>query len=60
MTRVAVGSEGAKMDRLDNRAWKRVLTDWKIYLGTLMYFGVVNTSYSGAVSLPCAKVAHEL
>ncbi|CAM1508803.1 Fc.00g056510.m01.CDS01 [Cosmosporella sp. VM-42] len=60
LARVSIGSEDAKMDRLDNRAWKRVLTDWKIYLGTLMYFGVVNTSYSGAVGLLSARIAHKI
>ncbi|KAH6975707.1 major facilitator superfamily domain-containing protein [Ilyonectria destructans] len=52
VARVAAGSEDAKMDRLDRRAFRRIASDWKIYLGTLMYFGVVNTGYSGSFFIP--------
>lgn len=40
----------ARMDRLDKRAAKRAFSDWKIYCGVIMYFGVVNTGYSTSVS----------
>jgi dipeptide/tripeptide permease len=40
------------MNRLDKRAAKRILSDPKIYLGTLMYFGVVNTGYAGSFFIP--------
>lgn len=43
-------AKGATMDRLDRRSVKRILNDWKIYVGILMYFGVVNTGYAGSVS----------
>lgn len=50
MARLAEDGGEAKMDHLDKRAAKRVLTDWKIYCGTVIYFGVVNTGYAGSVS----------
>jgi cyanate permease len=40
------------MNRLDSRAFKRILHDPKIYLGTLMYFGIVNTGYAGSFFIP--------
>ncbi|MCJ1475634.1 hypothetical protein MMC13_004297 [Lambiella insularis] len=42
----------ARMDRLDKKAVRRVFGDWKIYVGTIMYFGVVNTGYSGSFFTP--------
>lgn len=42
----------AKMDRLDKRAAKRIWTDWKIYCCTVMYFGVVNSSYASNFFIP--------
>ncbi|CAN8105794.1 unnamed protein product [Discula destructiva] len=43
---------GAKMDHLDKRAAKRVFSDWKVYCGIFMYFGIVNTGYSGSFFIP--------
>jgi hypothetical protein len=40
------------MNRLDARAAKRIFRDPKIYLGTLMYFGIVNTGYAGSFFIP--------
>jgi hypothetical protein len=40
----------ARMDNLDRRAAKRIAGDWKIWAGTVAYFGVVNTGYAGSVS----------
>ncbi|POS69076.1 hypothetical protein DHEL01_v212528, partial [Diaporthe helianthi] len=48
IARLAQDRGEAKMDRLDKRSTKRILIDWKIYCGVLMYFGVVNTGYSGS------------
>lgn len=42
--------KGATMNRLDKRSLKRIFSDWKIYVGGVMYFGVVNTGYAGSVS----------
>jgi hypothetical protein len=30
--------------------------DWKIYLSTMAYLGVVNSGYSGSVSIPQAVI----
>lgn len=40
------------MSRLDARATRRILRDPKIYLCTLMYFGIVNTGYAGSFFIP--------
>jgi cyanate permease len=40
------------MNRMDKRAAKRIFRDPKIYLGTLMYFGIVNTGYAGSFFIP--------
>jgi hypothetical protein len=40
------------MNRLDKRAAKRIFLDPKIYLGTLAYFGVVNTGYATSFFIP--------
>lgn len=29
------GASSARMDRLDKRAWRRILLDWKIHVGIL-------------------------
>ncbi|KAJ5682389.1 hypothetical protein N7462_005554 [Penicillium macrosclerotiorum] len=42
----------ARMDRLDGPARRRVLRDIKIYLGPLMYFGIVNTGYATSFFTP--------
>jgi MFS family permease len=36
----------ARMDHLDKRAAKRIFSDWKVYVGIMMYMGVVNTGYA--------------
>ncbi|KAL4801269.1 major facilitator superfamily domain-containing protein [Aspergillus unguis] len=47
------GDRGAyRMDRLDKTAVKRILSDVKIYLGTLMYFGLLNTGYAASFFTP--------
>ncbi|KAK3065792.1 hypothetical protein LTS18_002390, partial [Coniosporium uncinatum] len=40
------------MNRLDRRATRRVFGDWKIWCGTLMYIGVVCSSYAGSFFIP--------
>jgi cyanate permease len=37
---------------MDKRAARRIFSDPKIYLGTLMYFGIVNTGYAGSFFIP--------
>ncbi|KAF9889688.1 hypothetical protein FE257_006994 [Aspergillus nanangensis] len=48
----------ARMDRLDKNSMRRTFTDPKLYLGPLMYFGIVNTGY--AVSFFTPTILHEL
>ena len=43
---------GARMDRLDSTAWKRILTDWKILIGSLMYIGITVSGYATALFIP--------
>jgi len=49
--RLAKDTGEATMDRLDRKAWRRILKDWKIYSAGVIYFGLVNTGYSGLVRL---------
>lgn len=50
VSRLAQDTGEARMDYLNKKAGKRIIRDWKIYLGTLAYFGVTNTGYAGSVS----------
>ncbi|MCJ1314268.1 hypothetical protein MMC25_007948 [Agyrium rufum] len=52
LQRLRVDVAEARMDRLDRPALKRCFTDWKIYVGTIMYFGVVCTGYSTSFFTP--------
>ncbi|KAH8785527.1 major facilitator superfamily domain-containing protein [Diaporthe sp. PMI_573] len=52
IARLAQDRGEAKMDRLDKMSGKRIFSDWKIYCGILMYFGIVNTGYSGSFFIP--------
>ncbi|PGH14631.1 hypothetical protein AJ79_02966 [Helicocarpus griseus UAMH5409] len=52
LARLAKDNGEVKMDRLDKKAAKRCFTDPKIYLGVLMYFGVVNTGYATSFFVP--------
>lgn len=40
------------MSRLDRLALIRIFSDWKLYVGTLMYLGVVDTGYSTSFFIP--------
>jgi sugar phosphate permease len=42
----------AKMDTLNHRAAKRILGDWKIYCGIMMYIGASNTGYATSFFIP--------
>ncbi|KAL4809465.1 major facilitator superfamily domain-containing protein [Aspergillus unguis] len=42
----------ARMNRLDKTALKRTFSDPKIYLGPIMYFGIVNTGYAVSFFTP--------
>ncbi|KAI1632547.1 major facilitator superfamily domain-containing protein [Biscogniauxia mediterranea] len=48
----ADGTEAARMDTLDRYAWARILGDWKIWLGALVYMGVGITGYSVTFFMP--------
>ncbi|KAF2993364.1 hypothetical protein E8E14_000085 [Neopestalotiopsis sp. 37M] len=50
--RLAQDTGEARMDHLDRTSAKRIATDWKIYAGTVAYFGVVNTGYAGSFFIP--------
>ncbi|KAF2501681.1 MFS general substrate transporter [Lophium mytilinum] len=50
--RLARDTDAAAMDRLDRRAVRRIAGDVKMYIGVVMYFGVVNTGYAGAFFVP--------
>lgn len=58
IARLAADVADAKMNRLDEAAYKRAFGDWKVYVGILMYFGIVNNGYS--VSVRMGAVAHHL
>ncbi|PGH17189.1 hypothetical protein AJ79_01327 [Helicocarpus griseus UAMH5409] len=44
--RLEMEIKSAKMDRLDKPAMKRAFFDVKIYLGTIMYIGIVSSAYA--------------
>ncbi|KAF1956727.1 MFS general substrate transporter [Byssothecium circinans] len=52
LTRLSTDTGPATMNRLDKSAAKRTFRDPKIYLGTLMYLGVVNTGNAGSFFIP--------
>lgn len=58
VTRLSYDTGEARMDHLDKRAAKQIATDWKIYAGTVAYFGVVNTGYAGSVSVASQTVSY--
>ena len=43
---------GTRMNRLNGAAWKRIMTDWKIYVGSLIYIGITVSGYSTALFNP--------
>ena len=52
LARLRTDVKEATMDRWDRGAARRCFTDPKIWIGTLMYLGVVTTGYSGAFFTP--------
>ncbi len=56
IVRLVEDSGDATMDHLNKAAWRRILTDWKVYLGTMAYFGIVNNGYAGSVGSRCFHV----
>ncbi|KAK2811321.1 hypothetical protein FQN50_002197 [Emmonsiellopsis sp. PD_5] len=52
LSRLAEENKGAGMSRLDKAAVKRSFSDVKIYLGILMYAGIVNSSYATSFFTP--------
>ncbi|ORY12692.1 major facilitator superfamily domain-containing protein [Clohesyomyces aquaticus] len=52
IARLSADSGDAVMNRLDKRAAKRIFGDAKVWLGTLAYFGIVNTGYAGSFFIP--------
>ncbi|KAL4894105.1 major facilitator superfamily domain-containing protein [Aspergillus ambiguus] len=56
--RLANDRGNTRMDRLDKPAARRTFRDPKLYLGPLMYFGIVNTGY--AVSFFTPTILHQL
>ncbi|KAL8688123.1 MAG: hypothetical protein Q9218_005885 [Villophora microphyllina] len=42
----------AKMDKLDKKSLRRILGDWKIWVGGLMYLGTCTSTYSISYYLP--------
>lgn len=52
IARLEQDTGAATMSHLDKRAAKRIFSDVKIYLGTIAYFGIVNTGYAGSFFIP--------
>jgi len=52
VSRLREDAGDAVMDRLDKRAVKRMFGDWKIYVGIVMYFGVVQSGYGTSFFIP--------
>lgn len=50
VARLAQDAGDANMEYLNKRAAKRIVKDWKIYLGTFAYMGAATTGYASSVS----------
>ncbi|TGO76727.1 hypothetical protein BELL_0140g00170 [Botrytis elliptica] len=44
--------EDTQLNTLNKESLKRILSDWKIYVGIFMYMGVVNTGYATSFFIP--------
>ncbi|KAF5869736.1 putative mfs transporter protein [Botrytis fragariae] len=44
--------EDTQLNTLNKKSLKRILGDWKIYVGIFMYMGVVNTGYATSFFIP--------
>lgn len=52
ITRLALDTAESKMNTWDTKTTKRIFGDPKIYLGLLMYLGIVNTGYATSFFTP--------
>ncbi|RJE23921.1 MFS transporter [Aspergillus sclerotialis] len=52
LQRLSLDQGEARLDRLDRKSTIRIFTDIKIYLGPIMYFGIVNTGYATSFFTP--------
>ncbi|KAM3075811.1 hypothetical protein ACMFMG_007938 [Clarireedia jacksonii] len=52
------GEEIGRLDTLNKKSFKRIFGDWKIWVGAVMYFGVVNTGYATSFFIP--TILHEM
>ncbi|TRX87752.1 hypothetical protein FHL15_011357 [Xylaria flabelliformis] len=50
------GTAEARMDTLNKQACKLIFSDWKIWLGALIYFGIGVTAYSLSFFMPTILV----
>ncbi|CAG8954286.1 hypothetical protein HYFRA_00005907 [Hymenoscyphus fraxineus] len=46
------GNEFARMDRLNKQSFNRIMKDWKIWAGVLMYLGISTSGFSISFFLP--------
>ncbi|KXJ92543.1 major facilitator superfamily domain-containing protein [Microdochium bolleyi] len=52
LARLAADTGGATMDRLDKKAAKRIVTDWKMYAGSIAFMCVSSNGYAGSFFIP--------
>lgn len=52
------GEEIGRLDTLNKKSLRRIFGDWKIWVGTVMYFGIVNTGYATNFFIP--TILHEM
>lgn len=50
--------EETQLNTLNKESLKRIMSDWKIYVGIFMYMGVVNTGYATSFFIP--KIIQEM
>ncbi|KAH8674317.1 major facilitator superfamily domain-containing protein [Xylariales sp. PMI_506] len=46
------GTEEARMDTLDSFAYKLIFSDWKVWIGALIYMGIGTTGYAITFFMP--------
>ncbi|KAG6997861.1 MFS-type transporter cnsO [Physcia stellaris] len=52
INRLTQGTPEVGSNRSGGKAWRRTFTDWKIYLGIIMYCGIVNNGYATSFFTP--------
>lgn len=50
--RLEEAQDEARMNHFNKAAGRRIFTDWKIWIGTLMYLGIVTSGYSVSFFMP--------